>query len=132
MYQKKAAAISGEEFSDEEHAIDGIDLLPAFRGRKLDRDALYWHYPHYSNQGGFPGGAIRMGGFKLVERYEDGRVHLFDLKSDIGELDDLAAKMPERATQMRKRLHDWYQTVDAQFLQEKGGQKPWAPFTPTR
>ena len=109
------------------HAIDGIDLRPALEGKPLGRDALHWHYPHYSNQGGIPAGAIREGNFKLIERYEDGRVHLYDLDSDIGERNDLAASMPERVTQMRRRLHDWYHSVDAKFLQEKDGQVPWKP-----
>ena len=78
------------------HQIDGVDLLPALEGKSLDRDALYWHYPHYSNQGGIPGGAIRVGDYKLVERYEDGRVHLYNLTDDIGELTDLAESKPRK------------------------------------
>jgi arylsulfatase A-like enzyme len=109
------------------HQIDGVNILPALKGGKLDRQSLYWHYPHYSNQGGFPGGAIREGDYKLVERYEDGRVHLYDLKEDIGEQNDLAAQQPERVEQMRKRLHAWYQSVDAQFLRDKNGETPWRP-----
>jgi arylsulfatase A-like enzyme len=109
------------------HKIDGIDIRPALAGGSLDRDALYWHYPHYSNQGGIPGGAIRMGDYKLFERYEDGRVHLYNLKDDIGEKTDLASAQPERVDAMRKQLHTWYKSVDAQFLQEKGGKTPWAP-----
>ncbi|MGB7347230.1 MAG: sulfatase [Pirellulaceae bacterium] len=112
---------------DVQHAIDGIDIRPALEGGTLQRDALFWHYPHYSNQGGIPGGAIRQGNFKLVERYEDGRVHLYDLAVDIGERKDLAQQQPERVAEMRDRLHAWYQAVDAQFLQEKDGRKPWAP-----
>ena len=67
------------------HEIDGIDILPALKGGKLNRKSLYWHYPHYGNQGNFPGGAIREGDYKLIERYEDGQVHLYNLKNDIGE-----------------------------------------------
>lgn len=110
-----------------EHEIDGRDLRPVLEGQELGRDALYWHYPHYSNQGGFPGGAIRQGDWKLVERYEDGRVHLYDLANDIGERKDLAAEMPDRVEQMRTKLHDWYKSVDAKFLIEKDGQEPWRP-----
>jgi arylsulfatase A-like enzyme len=109
------------------HKIDGIALQPALAGGTLDRDALFWHYPHYSNQGGIPGGAIREGDFKLFERFEDGRVHLYNLKDDIGESKDLAVQMPERVAKMRKRLHAWYEDVDARFLQEKDGAKPWRP-----
>ena len=109
------------------HQVDGIDILPALKGGTLKRQALYWHYPHYSNQGGIPGGAIREGDYKLFERYEDGRVHLYNLKKDIGEQSDLAAQQPERVEQMRKRLHAWYKSVDAQFLREKDGKTPWHP-----
>ncbi len=118
------AAAAGIEIG---HLVDGIDLTPALRGDSLDRQSLYWHYPHYSNQGGIPGGAIREGNYKLFERYEDGRVHLYDLKNDIGEKNDLAAEKPELVQDMRKRLHQWYKEVDAQFLQEKDGQMPWHP-----
>jgi arylsulfatase A-like enzyme len=112
------------------HEIDGVDLLPALRGQSLDRDALYWHYPHYSNQGGIPGGAIRMGDLKLIERYEDGQVHLYDLKNDIGERNDLRDQHPEKVQEMRARLHQWYKQVDAKFLRpQEGGAQPWHPFT---
>ncbi|BDS05863.1 sulfatase [Oceaniferula spumae] len=110
------------------HVIDGVDLSPALKGESLERDTLYWHYPHYSNQGGPPGGAIRVGDYKLVERYEDGKVMLFNLKKDLGEKNDLSAQHPERVSEMRAKLHKWYQSVDAQFLQKKkGGPEPWRP-----
>ena len=110
------------------HEIDGVDLLPALKGESLNREALYWHYPHYSNQGGIPGGAIRVGDYKLFERYEDGRVHLYNLKDDIGESKDLADAQPEKAAEMRAKLHAWYKTVDAKFLQQKkDGPEPWKP-----
>lgn len=123
LYPTIAAAAGMET----EHPIDGIDLAPALSGGKLDRKSLFWHYPHYSNQGGIPGGAIREGNYKLFERYEDGRVHLYDLKNDIGEQNDLAAEKPELVKAMRERLHQWYEEVDAQFLQEKDGNVPWTP-----
>jgi arylsulfatase A-like enzyme len=98
------------------------------RHGRLGRDALYWHYPHYSNQGGFPGGAIRMGDYKLIERYEDGRVHLYNLAEDIGEREDLAEQFPERVQAMRQRLHAWYTEVDAKFLEPlPDGPEPWRP-----
>lgn len=108
--------------------IDGIDISPALKGESLDRKSLFWHYPHYSNQGGIPSGAIREENWKLIERYEDGRVHLYDLSIDIGEKTDLAEKYPERVKEMRARLHVWYKEVDAKFLQKKGdGPEPWRP-----
>lgn len=109
------------------HEIDGLNLLPALKGGSLERKALYWHYPHYSNQQGIPGGAIRIGKYKLVENYEDGSVALFDLKADIGEKKDLSEAQPERVSVMRGMLHDWYRKVDAKFLQPKDGNEPWRP-----
>ena len=111
--------------------LDGRSLVPLLKGGEtLDRDALFWHYPHYSNQGGMPGGAIRVGDYKLIERFEDGRTHLYDLKTDIGERNDLAATMPDRVASMKNRLHAWYKDIDAKFLQPKseGSKTPWRPL----
>jgi len=112
-----------------EQQRDGISLLPLLRGQNaLNRDALYWHYPHYSNQGGFPGGAIREGDWKLIERYEDGAVQLYNLKTDISEQKDLAEEQPERTKVMREKLHAWYRETGAEFLRPKvDGPQPWRP-----
>lgn len=108
---------------------DGVSLVPLLKQNgSIKRDAIYWHYPHYANQGGFPGGAIREGDYKLLERFEDGRVHLYNLADDIGERNDLAAMMPDRVAHMRQDLHAWYKEVDAKFLRAKnGGPEPWQP-----
>ena len=108
--------------------LDGVSLVPLLKGQNAPaRKSLFWHYPHYSNQRAFPGGAVREGDWKLIERYEDGRVHLYNLKDDVGETKDLAAANPARVTSMRSRLHAWYKTVGAKFLQPKGGKIPWRP-----
>lgn len=104
--------------------LSSVQPLPIFKGGSITRKALYWHYPHYSNQGGIPSGAIRVGDWKLIERYEDGRVHLYNLKNDIGELNDLALSQPSRVQAMRQQLHGWYRELDAKFLQSKD---PWRP-----
>lgn len=113
-----------------EQALDGVSLVPLLREEadSVGRDALFWHYPHYSNQGGFPGGAIRAGDLKLIERFEDGRTHLYDLASDPGEQHDLADARPEQVDLLRDRLHRWYDEVGAEFLQARsGGPEPWRP-----
>ena len=117
--------------------IDGSSFLDVLRGGRTGRRAaaaaaerdLFWHYPHYGNQGGFPGGAIARGRYKLIERYEDGQVHLYDLEADEGERTDLAAEQPERVAEMRTRLHAWYGEVGARFLSAlPDGPEPWQPF----
>ncbi len=94
---------------------DGVSLVPLLQGGTLPERPLFWHYPHYSNQGGGPSGAIRLGDFKLIEWFEDMRVELFNLQDDLGEQHDLAARMPEKVAALRQQLHDWRRRVDAQM-----------------
>jgi arylsulfatase A-like enzyme len=114
---------------DPEQHRDGVSLVPLLQGATdLKRAAIYWHYPHYSNQGGFPGGAIRAGDWKLIERYEDGRVQLYNLRADAGEQNDLAAGEPARVNALRQALHAWYRDTGAEFLRPKtDGPQPWRP-----
>jgi len=109
---------------------DGQSLLPLLSGETVAEDrAMFWHYPHYSNQGGFPGAAVRRGQYKLIERFEDGRIHLYDLSADAGEQIDLAQAQPGIATELQQELHEWYTEVGARFLQPKpqSAESPWSP-----
>lgn len=96
--------------------VDGVSLAGLLRtGAKVDRDALYWHYPHYHGGGATPHSAIRKGDFRLIHFYEDNRDELYDLAHDIGETKDLAATQPERAKALREQLDAWLKSVDAQL-----------------
>jgi len=96
--------------------VDGESLVPLLKQiGALKRDTLYWHYPHYSNQGGKPGGAVRRGDYKLIEFYEDGKLEMYNLKEDIGEKNDLAATMPGKVKEMQAILKQWRQGVNAQM-----------------
>lgn len=110
-------------------SVDGRSLVSLLKGGAApQRDALYWHYPHYGNQGGVPSGAIRMGDWKLIENFEDGSVELYDLRKDGGEKHDLAATQPDRVKTMRAKLHAWYRETGAKFLRAKpDGPAPWQP-----
>ncbi|MDX1984196.1 MAG: sulfatase [Bryobacteraceae bacterium] len=88
-------------------AMDGVSLAPAMRGGGVKRDAVYWHYPHYSNQGGVPGAAIRRGDWKLIEFYEDGRLELFNLRADPGEKRNLVNREKRRAADLHRLLRAW-------------------------
>jgi len=96
--------------------VDGVSITAALKGGKLDRKAIYWHYPHYGNQGGRPGSSVRAGDYKLIEFFESGSVELYNLKNDIGEHKDLAATMPEKAAELRKMIHKWRKEVDAKMM----------------
>jgi arylsulfatase A len=96
-------------------AIDGESLVPLLTQRgTLQRSALYWHYPHYSNQGGMPGGAVRSGDLKLIEFYEDGRRELYDLRHDPSESRDLAGERAGDVQRLASMLADWRKSVAAQ------------------
>jgi arylsulfatase A-like enzyme len=96
--------------------VDGASLVPLLREKgTLERDAIYWHYPHYSPQYPSPHGAIRQGDWRLVEFYEDGRAELYNLKDDAGEAKDLAAERPDKARELRKKLAQWRDAVGAQM-----------------
>lgn len=97
-------------------AVDGVSLVPLVTGGgALPPRALFWHYPHYSPQGGKPGGAIRDGNFKLIEFYEQGRRELYDLATDPSENTNLAAREPSRVEALAARLAAWRKEVDAQM-----------------
>ncbi|MDA7609215.1 sulfatase [Akkermansiaceae bacterium] len=85
------------------HHSDGISLVPALRGEFSER-VLYWHYPHYGNQGGEPSSIIRDGDHKLIRYYEDGHEELYNVKKDISETNDLAATHPELVKKLSVKL----------------------------
>ena len=97
-------------------ALDGVSqasLLRTGSPRGASR-ALYWHIPHYTNQGSRPAGAVRDGRWKLVEHYDSQNAELFDLTADSGETRDRSADQPARAAAMRAKLRDWRKAVGAQ------------------
>jgi len=84
---------------------DGLSLMPLLRGAdSLQREALFWHYPHYHGSAWTPGAAIRMGDWKLVEFYDPARTELFHLSQDPGEERNVATEYPEKAAALRQAL----------------------------
>ncbi len=98
-----------------EPAAKGLSLLPLLKkpDAKLAREALHWYYPHYSPQGGRPGGAIRRGNLKLIEFYDTGETELYDLSRDVSESQNLAAKQPADVERLQSELHAWLAHVEA-------------------
>ena len=106
---------AGVELAGDE-TPDGRSLRPLLRGGKLDRDALYFHYPHYAwHKSNRPGGAVRAGPYKLIRRYDDGSLELFDLSADVGELRNLAAEKPAVAAKLDAELDRWLKDTAAQM-----------------
>lgn len=110
--------LTGMDPMPEQH-VDGISLLPLLVGeRKLTRDMLYWHFPHYHGSAWTPGSAIRMGDWKLVEFYDREKIELYDMENDWEEKNNLADEMPRKARKLRKKLQKALKKVDAQMPTE--------------
>jgi arylsulfatase A-like enzyme len=94
---------------------DGVSFLRYLENPNTppsDR-AMFWHYPHWGNQGGSPGTAIRHGKWKLIKWLWPERLELFDLEADPGEKTNLAAEQPEITGDLTKRIDDFLTETQA-------------------
>ncbi|MCP5093895.1 MAG: DUF4976 domain-containing protein [Gammaproteobacteria bacterium] len=93
---------------DEDLTLDGVSLLPVLRGEPLEREAIYFHYPNYAfHRSNRLGSAIRAGKWKLIERFDDGSLELYDLEADLSEQKNLAETHGEKARQLQRKLVAW-------------------------
>ncbi len=129
-------ALEGESCPEPAHHVDlaptllalaGVSLPAGLRGRDLARRGaleerpLFWHFPCYLEGRGHagdpwrarPGGALRLGRWKLLEDFESGQLQLFDLQEDPGEERDLAAAEPETVEDLHGRLVAWRSALGA-------------------
>ena len=96
-------------------------------GETIAERPLYWHYPHYGNQGGAPYSAVRQGDWKLIEWLEDNRTELYNLSNDLGEKRDLAAAQPEKTAVLTRQLRVWRASVNANMPSPNPDFKPASP-----
>jgi arylsulfatase A-like enzyme len=107
--------IAGIEYLDHQ-LIEGISLVPLLKGRNyLPREGIYWHFPHYGNQGGTPCSSIRSGDYKLIKFYEDNHLELYNLQHDIGEKHNHSESYPEVTDKLVKELDNWLNWIGAKF-----------------
>ena len=100
--------------------LDGLSLAPTLRDNSPPkRDALYWHYPHYANQGSSPSAAVRNGPWKLIEFFDTEKTELYNLDKDPSETTDLSASDPQQTTRLKQMLNTWQSQVGAQFPRRK-------------
>lgn len=108
--------LAGLPLRPQQH-VDGVSLLPLLKGGKIAPRPLFWHYPHYGNQGGEPSSIIRDGDWKLIHYWEDNRNELYHLPEDVGEQHDLAKPEAARTAQLWSELQVWLQETGAKLPQ---------------
>ncbi len=106
--------------------IDGVSLLPVLTGhaKSLERDAIFWHYPHYYPNATTPVSAMRSGDWKILHYFEDDSIELYNLADDQGETDDLSGQLPEVRNRLYNMLQTWRREINAQFPSFNPGYKP--------
>ncbi len=116
--------LTGLEALPNQH-VDGISLKPILEGKEMKvKRPLYWHYPHYGNQGGEPSSIIQEEGWKLIHYWEDDRDELYQLNADLGEQSNVAGENEEIAIQMRKKLVAWLTEVGANMPEKDSEYNP--------
>jgi arylsulfatase A-like enzyme len=99
---------------DGQESLDGVSLRPVLAGDALEARDLFWHYPHFAfHRSNRPASAMREGKWKLIRRFDDDSLELYDLSADRGETRNLAGDHPELAEAMNARLEAWLVETDA-------------------
>lgn len=106
--------MTGQSARPDQH-VDGVSLVPLLEGGNIADRPLFWHYPHYGNQGGEPSSIVTHDDWKLIYYHEAGRRELYHLASDEAEQHDVAADHPERLQFLTATLFNWMQSVDARL-----------------
>ncbi len=97
---------------------DGENLLPILIDQKtINRDLLFWHFPHYHGSAWKPGSSLRKGDWKIVVFYENNRTELFNLLKDPGETTDVSSQFPELTNELKDQLLKQLRESGAKFPQ---------------
>ncbi|MEP0366346.1 MAG: sulfatase [Cyclobacteriaceae bacterium] len=109
--------LAGLPLRPEAH-LDGVSLKPLLNGEHISERALFWHYPHYGNQGGEPSSIIRRGKWKLIHYWEDDHFELYDLEKDLGEQQDVAESNQALAAELKIQLFEWLESMNTHYAEE--------------
>ena len=106
--------------------VDGKSLVPLLKDEVFGERSLYWHYPHYGNQGGDPCAIIRNGDWKLIHYFEDGKNELYNLSMDMGETNNILNQFPQQGLDLKNDLDKWLSktyakipSIDPKYNEEK-------------
>lgn len=103
---------------------DGVSIMSLFTKDRMKERPLFWHYPHYSNQGVEPGSAVRLGRYKLIDNFERERQELYDLVSDISETNDISKENPAKTRELYEILKKWRQENNAKMMDPNPAYSP--------
>ncbi|TNJ44982.1 sulfatase [Tamlana fucoidanivorans] len=107
--------LANAPLNPEQH-VDGLSLKPLLEGKELEvTRPLYWHYPHYGNQGGEPASIIQYEGWKLIHYWEDGHEELYKLPSEEHDHLNVIDTNTKLANQLSEKLMQWLQSVGANY-----------------
>jgi arylsulfatase A-like enzyme len=95
--------------------VDGKSLVSLLKGEDFETRSLFWHYPHYGNQGGDPSAIIRKGDWKLIHYFEDGKNELYHLGKDMGETHNIMDQNPEQGMALTNELENWLSSTGARI-----------------
>lgn len=95
--------------------LDGRDISPVLKGKKLNQVPLFWHFPHYRGDDVVPYSIIRDGDWKLIKRYEGTAFELFNLKDDPEEKTESAEKFPDKVRELDHKLQTWLKQTNARM-----------------
>ncbi|WP_169818775.1 sulfatase [Niabella ginsenosidivorans] len=93
----------------------GISILPLFKGGIIAPRSLFWHYPHFSPQGGTPSSAVQEKGWKLIHSYVGDKYELYNLEKDISEKINLADRYPRKVSALKSQLFGWLKQQGALY-----------------
>ncbi len=106
---------AGLPLKPEQHC-DGVSMMPIITGEgEMQQRPLFWHFPHYGNQGGQPAAWVLRDGWKLIHRYASGEDELFHIPTDISEAVDRITEFPQLAAELKQLLLDWQDEVEAKI-----------------
>ncbi|QDU93352.1 sulfatase [Lignipirellula cremea] len=107
------AAVAGLP-AESQADLDGVNLLPLLQGEKFTRGPICFHFPNFAwHRSNRLGGAIRSGDWKLIERFDDNSLELYNLAEDLGERKNLADAMPRQAKSLQQQLARWREQTNA-------------------
>lgn len=110
--------------------IDGISLVEHLRSggtQTLERQALFWHFPHYRNGHDIPPySVVRNGDWKLIRWSEGPRFELYNLREDLGEAKNVAETMPQKVAELDAQLAGWQRDVGAKLPRPNPAYRPAA------